>query len=58
MTVSLMFRNGHRYVHCRAAAALKGQESQSTHDRMPLSADQSRESTAFFADRAIDQIAG
>jgi hypothetical protein len=59
MTVTLMLRNnGYRHVHRRAAGALKGQGSQLTHDRMPLSADQSRKSTALFADGAIDQIAG
>ena len=56
MTATLMFRNGHSHVHGRAARALKGQSSQLTHDRMPLSADQSRDSTALFAGGAIDQI--
>jgi hypothetical protein len=58
MTATLMFRNGHSHVHRRAAGALKGQGSQLTHDRMPLSADQSRGSAALFADGAIDQITG
>jgi hypothetical protein len=58
MTVILMLRNGHRHMHRRAAGALKGQDSQFTHDRMPLSADQSRETTALFAEGTIDQIAG
>jgi hypothetical protein len=57
MIATLMFRYGHCHVHGRAARALKGQGSQLTHDRMPLSADQSRDSTAFFAGGAIDQIA-
>jgi hypothetical protein len=58
MTVLLMLGNGHRHVHRRAAGALKGQDSQLTHDRMPLSANQSRDSTALLADGAFDQIAG
>jgi hypothetical protein len=58
MGAILMFRNGDSHVHRRAAGALKGQSSQLTHDRMPLSADQSRESTALFAGGAIDQITG
>ena len=57
MTVTLMLRNGHRHVHSRAAGALKGQGSHFTHERMPLSADQSRDSTALLADGDIDQIA-
>ena len=56
MTATLMFRNGHSHVHRRAARALKGQSSQLTHDRMPLSADQPSDSTAFFAGGAVDQI--
>jgi hypothetical protein len=58
MTVTLMLWDGHSHVHRRAAGALKGQGSQLRHDRMPLSADQSRDSTALFADGAIDQITG
>jgi hypothetical protein len=58
MTAILMFRNGHSHAHRRAVGALKGQNSQLMHDRMPLSADQSRESTALFASGAIDQITG
>ena len=56
MIATLMFRYGHSHVHGRTAGALKGQSSQLTHDRMPLRADQSRNSTAFFAGGAIDQI--
>ena len=58
MMATLMFRYGHSHVHRRAARALKGQSSQLTHDRMPLSADQSRDSTALFAGGAIGQITG
>jgi hypothetical protein len=58
MTTTLMIRNGHSHVHRRAARALEGQSSQLTHDRMPLSADQPRGSTALFAGGAIDQITG
>ena len=58
MTAILMFRNSHGHVHRRAARALKGQNGQLTHDKMPLLADQSCDSTAFFAGGAIDQITG
>ena len=58
MTVLLMLGNGHRHVHRRAAGALKGQDSQLTHDRMPLSADQPRGSVALFANGPIDQTTG
>ena len=58
MIATLMFRNGHRHVDGGAARALKGQSSQLTHDRVPLSADQSRGSNALFAGGAIDQITG
>jgi hypothetical protein len=44
-------------VHGGAARALKRQSSQLTHHRVPLSADQSRDSAALFAGGAIDQIA-
>lgn len=57
MITTLMFRTHHSHVHRRTTRALKGQGSQLTHDSMPLSADQSRDSTALFAGGAVGQIA-